>query len=252
MKRKVVIVLLVFLSMVLLVGCKESSPQVIIGPTGEMGPQGEPGKDGTCVHTGKGIPIENFGNSGDSYINLDTWDYYVKTIDEWKLEGNIKGKEEVSHDGTAGLIFYPLNETECAVAVGTAIFLEEIIIPSKYKNYTVTEIYGDNVKSGFEECYNLRKIIIPDTITTIGNYAFYGCFNLTDVIIPDSVTKIGNYAFLGCESLETIFISRFVKEMGEEVFQNCNVKIFMGMSYKPNCWEDNWHGDNSVFWLNEE
>ena len=47
--------------------------------------------------------------------------------------------------------------------------------------------------------------IIPNTVTSIGNYAFSSC-SLTSVIIPSSVTNIGNYAFLGCSSLTSVVI----------------------------------------------
>ena len=55
------------------------------------GQQGAAGADGTSLLTGKGAPAEDLGKIGDSYIDLDTFDYYVKSATEWSLEGNIKG-----------------------------------------------------------------------------------------------------------------------------------------------------------------
>lgn len=57
------------------------------------GIQGEKGDDGASILTGHGLPNSNDGKDGDSYIDLDTWNYYVKTLDEWEESGNIKGKQ---------------------------------------------------------------------------------------------------------------------------------------------------------------
>ena len=50
----------------------------------------------------------------------------------------------------------------------------------------------------------VTEIEIPDTISKINSYAFYGCKSLTRVVIPDSVTSIGDYAFYGCTGLTFI------------------------------------------------
>ena len=51
----------------------------------------------------------------------------------------------------------------------------------------------------------VKDLVIPNTVTTIGNYAFEGCTGLTSVTIPNSVTKIGRDAFYGCNNLKTIY-----------------------------------------------
>ncbi|MDE6275276.1 MAG: leucine-rich repeat protein, partial [Clostridia bacterium] len=50
------------------------------------------------------------------------------------------------------------------------------------------------------------ELTIPNSITTIGNYAFSGCSSVTSIEIPNSVTSIGNSAFLGCANLESMTI----------------------------------------------
>ena len=67
--------------------------QGIPGENGQDGQNGVDGKDGTSVRTGNGTPSNTLGQDGDSYIDLDTWDYYVKENGSWVLKGNIKGQD---------------------------------------------------------------------------------------------------------------------------------------------------------------
>ena len=50
----------------------------------------------------------------------------------------------------------------------------------------------------------VKDLVIPNSVTSIGNYAFKGCSGLTSVSIPNSVTSIGDYAFSGCSGLTSI------------------------------------------------
>lgn len=68
----------------------------------------------------------------------------------------------------------------------------------------------------------LTSIEIPDSITSIGNYQFYGWNNLTSVTIPSSVTYIGKWAFKGCSSLKSVKIPDGVTSVEEGTFYNCN------------------------------
>ena len=68
------------------------------GENGEQGIQGEPGKDGvdgTSIYTLEGEPSPNLGKNGDSYIDLLSWNFYVKENGEWVIKGNIKGSSVI-------------------------------------------------------------------------------------------------------------------------------------------------------------
>ena len=82
---------------------------------------------------------------------------------------------------------------------------------------TITEI-GDYA---FEECTGLTSLTIPDSVTKIGEGAFYNCTNLVSVNIPDGITKIKPGTFAGCYDLASISIPESVKEIGNGAFQSC-------------------------------
>ena len=67
-----------------------------------------------------------------------------------------------------------------------------------------------------------QNTIIPNNITSIGDYAFFGCVNFTSVTIPNSVTSIGNFAFSMCPRLTSITIPDNVKSIGDRAFTFCD------------------------------
>ena len=75
--------------------------------------------------------------------------------------------------------------------------------------------------SKFIGCRSLTSLVIPDSVTNIGDYAFSGCRSLTDIVIPDSVTNIGDYAFWNCRSLTNIVIPDSVTSIGDNAFEYC-------------------------------
>ena len=91
--------------------------------------------------------------------------------------------------------------------------IESYIIPD-----SVTSI-GDYAFSG---CSSLSNIVIPDCVTDIGKCAFSHCSSLSNIVIPDSVTSIGNDAFLRCSSLSNIVISDSVTSIGNGAFLGCS------------------------------
>ena len=117
--------------------------------------------------------------------------------------------------------------------------LSELEIPDTEDGYPVTAVgdyafYGTNTVSvvipdsvtslgnhAFFECSSLSLITIPDSVTSIGNRAFYSCYSLNSIEIPDSVTSIGHSAFKNCTGLEQIAIPDGVTSIEHSAFINC-------------------------------
>lgn len=79
---------------------------------------------------------------------------------------------------------------------------------------------GDSTLKGLIE-RNLTSITIPDGVTSIGYYAFYGCTKLTSITIPDSITIIRGYAFCECGRLTSMIIPSGVKSIEIKAFSYC-------------------------------
>ncbi|WP_449016437.1 leucine-rich repeat domain-containing protein [Prevotella sp.] len=78
---------------------------------------------------------------------------------------------------------------------------------------------GDNAFNG---CSSLTSVTIPNSVTTIGWRAFSGCSSLTSVTIPNSVTTIGHEAFSGCTNLQKVNIGNSVIAIGDNAFMGCS------------------------------
>lgn len=74
-------------------------------------------------------------------------------------------------------------------------------------------------KHGTTHEYFLTSVTIGNSVTSIGNNAFYGCTNLTSVTIPDSVTSIGTNAFAGCSNLTSVTIPDSVQWIPVTAFE---------------------------------
>ena len=84
----------------------------------------------------------------------------------------------------------------------------------------------------FRGCDGLTSVTIGNSVTSIGRSAFYGCSNLTSVTIPNSVTSIGHSAFCDCSGLTSVTIPNSVTSIGEYAFLGCDglTSVTIGMS----------------------
>ncbi len=93
-----------------------------------------------------------------------------------------------------------------------------ITIPSTLGGYPVTSIRD----YAFQDCSHLTSVMIPNGVTSIGEYAFRYCYSsLTSVTIPDSMTSIGKCAFYYCSGLTSVTIPDSVTSLGSSAFDNC-------------------------------
>lgn len=117
----------------------------------------------------------------------------------------------------------------------------EVFIPERYNGIEVIGI-GD---FAFSDCTSLKKINIPESVTSIGKSAFSGCKSLKDITIPNSVTDIGYCAFVACTSLESILIPDSVISVGDQLFNGCKKlnDVYCEAEEKPSGWSEYWSVD---------
>ena len=94
-------------------------------------------------------------------------------------------------------------------------------IGNKRTSYTIPNSVITIGEWAFCMCNNLTSVIIKNSVTNIGDFAFYMCKSLTSVTIPDSVTTIGDGAFADCYSLTSVTIPDSVTTIGESAFYVC-------------------------------
>ena len=85
----------------------------------------------------------------------------------------------------------------------------------------MSDYVSENALPWYNRKENIKKIVIHEGVTHIGDYAFYYCNSLSSVTIADSVTSIGNYAFCGCDVLTTLLLPPNIQSIGTSAFDTC-------------------------------
>ena len=108
---------------------------------------------------------------------------------------------------TEGLIYELSADGTYAEVIDYSGAATRVAIADTYKGVPVTHIYS----RAFYDKDIITTIVIPDSVTVIGNSAFCGCDNLTDITIPVSVTAIDSEAFFACGNLTNVYLSDIAK-----------------------------------------
>src|ERR1019366_4365882 len=90
----------------------------------------------------------------------------------------------------------------------------------KVGSYTTPNSVTNIGDSAFYFCFSLTSVTIGTNVASVGDYAFCDA-GLTSVTIPNGVTSIGDEAFAGCTSLASVTIGNSVTNIGGGAFESC-------------------------------
>ena len=178
------------------------------------------------------------------YRTATNWSKYADNIVAYDFE---KGEVVVSKPANSEIWYKNGSTTEATSLNKTNVFGANIIsnIYDVANGCWVIKFDGEVTTIGgwaFWNCEDLTSVLIPDSVTTIGDDAFsycdltsvtipgsvtemagafYNCRKLTSVTFANGVTTIGNYAFNGCESLTSVTIPDSVTKIGYGAFYGC-------------------------------
>ena len=159
----------------------------------------------------------------------------------YKYKGTIPSNTELElQEGTLGIAGNAFSDCSGLTSVTLPSSVTSIGYKAFYNCSGLNSVHISDIKDWCEIAFNgdysnpleyahhlyqngeeINDLIIPNSVTSIGDHVFYGCSAMTSVTIPNSVTSIGNYAFNGCSGLTTVTIPNSVTSIGESAFSNC-------------------------------
>ena len=174
------------------------------------------GKESGTIHipsTVKEFYISRYRNNLQFIVNSKTW-YELNKSEfphfierEYDDDGNVISEpthtildDETPLGPVDGKVIIP-EGVEC---IGNCMFYLD-------EHYTNTEIY-----------YDLKDVILPNSIKYIGNSSFSGCYGLEHINFPEGLISIGNSAFYKCGLLSSVTLPSSITSIGQSAFYGCN------------------------------
>ncbi len=200
------------------------------------------------------IPVNIPGGTFDAYSSADVWSEFTNFIEsnaivfaDENVEAICMAPETGWDTDNDGYLSY--TEASAVTDLGDAFYYNEDITSFDELQYftglTSVVFNNDGLEEGcFRGCSNLTSIVIPSSVTAIGDYAFSDCVSLTSISIPSSVTTIGESAF-EFAGLTAVNIPNSVTSIGISAFNVCESLVSVTLPDALTTIEENVFGDCS-------
>jgi hypothetical protein len=157
---------------------------------------------------------------GESYGGLTT---VVDYSDVWTWTTDNNQVTITGYIGAGGAVVIPASIAGTPVtAIGDLAFSPDYQGIQSITSVTIPNSVTSIGFFAFGNCWSLTSVTIPNSVTSVGSQAFRDCIGLTTVTIPGSVTSIGDLAFMGCSGLTSVTIGSGVTTIGEYAFDGCS------------------------------
>ena len=164
----------------------------------------------------------------------------------WYFESNFINKVTFPYEVTQNITLYAKWNENLPTSISFVVSAEGVltgvngisetnnivIIPNKVNNIEVKEIK----KELFLNNTYIEKLVIPETVTTLGYKMCYGCTSLKEVTLPDNISVIPDYAFEKCTLLEKINIPQSLVQIRNDAFSESGIKEFVA----PDSFKEIW------------
>lgn len=132
------------------------------------------------------------------------------TVNSASFNISLVGANELAYELNSAKNGYEIIAYSCKT-------VDEVIVPSTHSGLPVTGV-AKNVFKGHSE---LKRIVLPDYLTEIGEGAFDGCSGLTEMTVPVGIKTINSNTFSGCTNLQNVVLPFTLTKIGGNAFKDC-------------------------------
>ena len=176
----------------------------------------------TCSHCGKYFLSDDTNPETATAVELSE----IIICNHKNAELRNASEPTETSPGYSGDLYCP--DCDKVVEKGYTYWIEDNLTWKLYEDGTLNisgtgamKDYDSDDSPATQKKDSVKKVVIEDDVTSIGNYAFSGCSSLTDITLPSSVTSIKSCAFYKCSQLASIEIPSSVTSIGNSAFKNC-------------------------------